>query len=158
MNFPLCQIFSVLLMGICAPRVAAKAGYGRRFGSVTARKVLVEEREKTNWRGVLQSCAIPSISHVRCSRQGWGKAAGLRRLRPALQVVATFVAGCPSWIWARCSWMANPAWVALCWMGGPANDRRLGLAPKFDRSYFPKLRGGKRGEQWRGPRAWRCER
>jgi hypothetical protein len=29
MNFPLCQIFSVLLMGICAPWLAPNAGYGR---------------------------------------------------------------------------------------------------------------------------------
>src|ERR1700730_322328 len=53
MNFPLCQIFSVLVMGICAPWVVAIAGYGSRFGSVNALEVQVEGRGKTNWRVTL---------------------------------------------------------------------------------------------------------
>src|SRR5258708_4822951 len=50
-HFPLCQIFSVLLMGMCAPRLRCKRRIREMRGGVNRWEVPANRREKTNWRG-----------------------------------------------------------------------------------------------------------
>src|ERR1700675_4130180 len=51
MNFPLCQIFSVLLMGMLRSSVTRNLRIRERCGGVNRREVLACGGKKTNWRG-----------------------------------------------------------------------------------------------------------
>src|SRR5579864_161812 len=51
MNFPLYQIFSVLLMGMLRSSMTCNLRIRERWGGVNRREVLACGRKKTNWRG-----------------------------------------------------------------------------------------------------------
>jgi len=53
-DFPLYQILSVLVMGICALGCGAIEEYGSRFGSVNARNELIVGVGTDNWRVMVE--------------------------------------------------------------------------------------------------------
>src|SRR6266851_3480681 len=81
MNFPLCQIFSVLLMGICAPRCVAISEYGR--GGEASIEGTYERTERKRQIGAVRAAALllrlSVLVRLGKIAHGWRIAFGLLR-------------------------------------------------------------------------------
>src|SRR5713101_7226772 len=81
MNFPLCQIFSVLVMGMCAPRCVAISEYGR--GGEASIEGTYERTERKRQIGAVRAAALllrlSVLVRLGKIAHGWRIAFGLLR-------------------------------------------------------------------------------